>query len=235
MSLAETSSRVQKSNTTFTSSGDPFLPFHKIRNANLVDPSVWFRLVTVVVKVPPARLGVSTVYIMEPVSESRMVVLRISSSSFRAKVRFILRGVGSKGDGCGGSLSLRSQHRRIEPIFMAAVKCINPKSLKGERLAYVGIIPPVVPGFRVASTQNWKRKGRCVTSISSRGDINKDQRPRMRRSNEEARNLSALSAKAQAALPWWVLAPSAERTKDITKRILRQLERASTITATIGE
>jgi hypothetical protein len=83
-----------KSNTIFTSSNDPFPPFHKIRNADLVDPSVRLCLVTVVAKVPRVYLGVSTVYMAVLVSESRMVVLRISSSSFEAKDRFkfILRG-----------------------------------------------------------------------------------------------------------------------------------------------
>ena len=95
-SLTGISSRDQESSTTFTSSNDSLTPFHKIRNANLVDPSIWFRPVTVVVKVPPAYFDVSTVYMTEPVSESRMVALRMvmprtSSSSFEVKDRFILR------------------------------------------------------------------------------------------------------------------------------------------------
>ena len=112
-SLTGTSSRVQKSNTIFTSSNDFFLPFHKIRNANLADPSSWLRLVTVVVKVPAVRLGVSTVYMIEPVSESRMVVLRMSSSSFEVKDRFILRGAFGSGrwevTSVGGPRISRSQ------------------------------------------------------------------------------------------------------------------------------
>ena len=96
ISLSGTSWSDPKSNTIFTSSNDPFPPFHKIRNADLVDPSVRLCLVTVVAKVPRVYLGVSTVYMAVPVSESRMVVLRISSSSFEAKdrFRFILREVG---------------------------------------------------------------------------------------------------------------------------------------------
>jgi hypothetical protein len=94
-SLTGTSSNDLKSNTTFTSSNDPFSPSHKIRNADLVDPSIWLCLVTAVVKVPRVNLGVSTVYMTESASESRIVVLRISSSSFEAKDRFkfIRRGV----------------------------------------------------------------------------------------------------------------------------------------------
>ena len=102
-SLTETSSRVIKSSTIFTSSNDPFTPFHRIRNAGLVDPSIWFRLVAVVLKVPPARVGVSIVYMTESVSESRMVALRISSSSSEAKDRFILWEAMGVGVECGGS------------------------------------------------------------------------------------------------------------------------------------
>ena len=97
-SLTGISSRVLKSRTIFTSSSDPFIPFHKIRKASLVDPSIWFCLVTVVATVPSACLGVSTVYITEPVSESRMVVLRMSPSSFGAKDRVIFREVIGSGD-----------------------------------------------------------------------------------------------------------------------------------------
>ena len=91
-SLTGTSSKVLKSNTTCVSSNDPFAPFHRIWNADLVDPSTWFPLVTVVVNVPSVRLGVSAVYMTEPVWESRVVVLRISSSSFGVKDKFIFRG-----------------------------------------------------------------------------------------------------------------------------------------------
>lgn len=106
-SLTGTSSNDLKSNTTFTFSHDPLSPFHKIRNAGVVDPSVRLCLVTAVVKVPRAYLGVSTVYMTESVSESRMVVLRISSSLFEVndRFRFILGGGGlvKWGDAYGGS------------------------------------------------------------------------------------------------------------------------------------
>jgi len=81
---------------TFVSLNDPFPPFHRILNANLIDPSVRFCLVTEVDRVPPTYFGVSTMYTTEPVSESRIVVLRISSSSFGVKERFIL----SRGSRC---------------------------------------------------------------------------------------------------------------------------------------
>ena len=96
-SLTEISSKVVKSNMIFTSSNDPFAPFHRIWNANLADPSILFRLVTAVVRVPSMRLGVSIVYMTEPVSESRTVVLRISSSSFGAKDKFIFMEVTGSG------------------------------------------------------------------------------------------------------------------------------------------
>jgi hypothetical protein len=96
-SLTGSSSNDRKSNTTFASSKHPSPASHKNRNAGLVDPSVRFRLVTVVVKVPLAYLGVLTVYMTEPASESRMVALKISSSSDKVKERFrfkfIVRGV----------------------------------------------------------------------------------------------------------------------------------------------
>lgn len=130
-----TSSEFLLSNTTFTSFN--FFPlFHKILNANLVDPLIRFRLVTIVVKVPPACFGVSTVYMMEPVSESRTVALRMSSSSPRAKDRFIIR---RKPWNCrcvrtGGRCwrTLPSQ-RRIEPVFMAVKKCPMPKSISHQQ------------------------------------------------------------------------------------------------------
>lgn len=96
-SLTEISSKVVKSNMIFTSSNDPFAPFHRIWNANLADPSILFRLVTAVVRVPSTPLGVSIVYTTEPVSESRTVVLRISSSSFGAKDKFIFMEVTGSG------------------------------------------------------------------------------------------------------------------------------------------
>ena len=98
ISLIGTSLCDPKSNTTFAFSNDPFPPFHKIRNAGLVDPSARLCLVTVVVKVPRVCLGVSTVYMAEPVSEYWTTALRISSSSLKAKDRFkfILRGSGGR-------------------------------------------------------------------------------------------------------------------------------------------
>ena len=103
-SLTETSSRVPESKTILTSSS--FVPFHKIRKANLLDPSAWLRLVAVVVKVPTARLGVSTMYKAKPVSESWMVVLRMSSS-VGVKVRFIIRGtLGEGSNRYGGTQEL---------------------------------------------------------------------------------------------------------------------------------
>ena len=86
------SSRVLKSNTTSASPHNPSVPFHKIRNASLVDPSIWSRLVTVVLNVPPAYLGVLTVYTTESVSESRIVPLKISPSSPGVKERFMFGG-----------------------------------------------------------------------------------------------------------------------------------------------
>ena len=89
--LAGTSSKVVESSTTITSSDNgPFDPLHRILKASLADPSALFRLVTVVVRVPSAYFGVSTVYATKPVPGSSMVVLRISSSSFGAKDRFML-------------------------------------------------------------------------------------------------------------------------------------------------
>lgn len=99
ISLTGISSRVLKSDTTLTPPDDFPVPFHKIRNTNSLDPSIEFHLVMVVVKVPPARFGVSAVYMTEPVSASSMVALRISSSSSEVKDRFILKGaLGSEGD-----------------------------------------------------------------------------------------------------------------------------------------
>lgn len=95
ISLTGTSSEVLLSSITFAPSNVLLAPFHEILNANLVDPSTWFRLMAVVVKAPRVNLGVSTVYMMEPVLESRTVVLRTSSSSSRTKDKdsggFILR------------------------------------------------------------------------------------------------------------------------------------------------
>ena len=156
-SLTETSSRVQKSNTILASSNVFFLlPFHKIRNAILVDPSAWFRLVTVVVRVPAARLGVSTVYMTEPVSESRMVVLRKSSSSFEVKDRFILRG----DLGCAGVTSMGDPRISVNRVYIYGCRETNyrPRILESKGRGCAVAIPPGALVVCVSSTQNKKGK-----------------------------------------------------------------------------
>ena len=75
--LTGTSSKVLWSSTTIASPSE--VPTHTILNANRVDPSIWFRLVAVVVKKPPTDFDVSIVYMIEPVIESRIVVFSTSS------------------------------------------------------------------------------------------------------------------------------------------------------------
>ena len=156
ISLTGISSRVLKSETTVTSPNDFPVPFHKIRNTNSVDPSIGFHLLTVVVKVPPERLGVSVVYTTEPVSESWIVVLRISSSPSEVKDRFILKGaLGSEGDKLG------------DPKILAP-NCACIYGYHGAGPRDLELSSGLTRTVHVASTQNGKGKEHGATPIPSR-------------------------------------------------------------------
>ena len=116
--LTGTSSKVPGSRVSVTPSNDLLLPLHKILNAKRVEPSAWLRLVTVVAKVSSTDFRVSTMYTTEPVPESRMVVLRTSSSSFRAKDKFMSMAWRSFGRCTPGYVGTLHSQRKTEAVFV---------------------------------------------------------------------------------------------------------------------